>query len=209
MEGKEKSMHRYVIFTLAVTTLLCPSWSRASTWDIDPNHTSAQFAIRHLMVSTVRGDFGKVSGVVNLDENDLTKSSVEATIDAASLNTRVADRDKHLKSAEFFDVEKYPTITFKSKRVEKTGEAKFKVTGDLTLRGITKEVVLDVEGTPTPFKDPRGITRMGGMASTKINRKDFGIQWSRALETGGMVVGDEVSVTIDIELTQRTATAAQ
>jgi polyisoprenoid-binding protein YceI len=202
-------MRRCVIFTLAVTTLLWPAFGRATTWEIDPAHTSAHFAIRHLMISTVRGDFGKVAGVVNLDENDLTKSSVEATIDAASINTRVADRDKQLRGPDFLDVEKYPTITFKSKKVEQAGDSQFKVTGDLTLHGVTKEVVLDVEGTPTPVQDPMGRTKMGGTATTKINRKDFGIQWNRALETGGVVVGDEVTVTIDIELTQKTATAAK
>lgn len=201
-------MYRFIVSAIAVVTLTLPTLGRASTWDIDPAHTSAQFAVRHLMVSTVRGEFGKVSGVVNLDENDLSKSSVEASIDATSLNTRVEKRDEHLKSPDFLDVAKYPTITFKSKKVEKAGDGKFKVTGDLTIRGVTKEAVLEVEGSPTPFKDPLGSMRVGGVATTKINRKDFGVQWNGALETGGVVVGDAVAITIDVELTQNVQPAA-
>lgn len=201
-------MYRFIVSAIAVITLMLPTLGRASTWDIDPAHTSAQFAVRHLMVSTVRGEFGKVSGVVNLDEKDLSKSSVEASIDATSLKTRVEKRDEHLKSPDFLDVAKYPTITFKSKKVEKAGDGKFKVTGDLTIHGVTKEAVLEVEGAPTPFKDPLGSMRVGGVATTKINRKDFGVQWNRALETGGVVVADEVAITIDVELTQKVQPAA-
>ena len=201
-------MRRFAVLLVALIALSFPTLSGASTWEIDPAHTLAQFAIRHLMISTVRGHFDKVSGTVTIDENDPTKSKIEATIDTASINTRVEKRDEHLKSPDFFDVAKYPTITFTSKKIEKVGDTKFKVTGDLTIRGITKEVVLDVEGNPKAFKDPFGMMRVGGNATTTINRKDFGLAWNKALETGGVVVGDEVTITIDIEMTQKEAKAA-
>jgi len=192
-----------MIRAIVIAGLALVAPASASTWDIDPAHTSAQFAVRHLMVSTVRGAFGKVSGSVNFDESDPTKSSVEATIDAASIDTRNEKRDQHLKSPDFFDVEKFPTITFKSKKVEAAGANKFKVTGDLTLHGVTKEVVLDVEGSPKPMKDPRGSLKLGGVATTKINRKDFGVVWNSPLEGGGVAVGDDVDVTIDVELVKK------
>ncbi len=196
-------MRRIVIASALVITLGLPLSGRAAMYEIDSAHTSAQFAIRHLMVSTVRGDFRKVTGTVNLDETDVTKSTLETTIDVASVNTGIAKRDEHLRSSDFFDVAKHPTMTFKSKKVEKAGEGKLKVTGDFTMYGTTKEVVLDFEGNLTPIKDPMGKTRIGGMATTKINRKDFGLAWNRALETGGVVVGEEVTITIDTELTQK------
>jgi polyisoprenoid-binding protein YceI len=197
-------MRRFLVAVLAAVALGLPVvLSHAAMWDIDPAHTSAQFAVRHLMVSTVRGEFGKVSGTVSLDEQDPSKSSLEATIDTASINTRVEKRDQHLKSPDFLDVAKYPTMTFKSKKIEKVSDTKFKVTGDLTLHGVTKEVVLDVEGSPKAFKDPSGNLRVGGVATTKINRQDFSVQWSKALETGGVVAGDEVAITIDVELTKK------
>jgi polyisoprenoid-binding protein YceI len=201
-------MRRVVVAVATVLALGFPGRGSASTWEIDPAHTSAQFGIRHLMVSTVRGDFRKVTGTAVLDEQDVTKSSVEATIDVASINTGIAKRDDHLRSADFFDVAKYPAMTFKSKKIEKAGEGKYKITGDLTLHGVTKEVVLDFEGNLTPIKDPTGKTRIGGMATTKINRKDFGLSWNRPLETGGVVVAEEVHITIDTELTQPQAAAA-
>jgi polyisoprenoid-binding protein YceI len=196
-------MRRCLASIITITALSLPTLSHGAMWDIDPAHTSAQFAVRHLMVSTVRGEFGKVGGTVNLDEQDPTKSSLEATIDTASLNTRVEKRDQHLKSPDFLDVAKYPAMTFKSKKIEKVSDTKFKVTGDLTLRGVTKEVVLDVEGSTKASKDPSGNLRIGGVATTKINRQDFGVQWNKALETGGVVVGDEVAITIDVELTKK------
>jgi polyisoprenoid-binding protein YceI len=201
-------MRRLVAFALFISAVGMPTFGRAEVWEIDPAHTSAQFAVRHMMISTVRGDFGKVSGVVNIDEQDLTKSSVEATIDTASINTRTAKRDEHLRSPDFLDVTKYPAITFKSKKVEKVGDTNFKVTGDLTIRGMTKEVVLEVEGSPAPFKDPLGNVRMGGQATTKINRKDFGIVYNTPLQTGGLLIGEEVSITVDVELMQNAASAA-
>jgi polyisoprenoid-binding protein YceI len=196
-------MRRILIASALSLTLGFPVSGRAAMYEIDSAHTSAQFAIRHLMVSTVRGDFRKVTGMVNLNETDVTKSTIEATIDVASVNTGIEKRDEHLRSPDFFDVAKHPTMTFKSKKVEKAGEGKLKVTGDLTLHGTTKEVVLDFEGNLTPIKDPMGKTRIGGMATTKINRKDFGLAWNKTLETGGVVVGEETTITIDAEFTQK------
>src|SRR5712664_182755 len=152
-------MHRFLASVIIITALGLPALSHGVMWDIDPAHTSAQFAVRHLMVSTVRGEFGKVGGTVNLDEQDLTKSSLEAIIDTASLNTRVEKRDQHLKSPDFLDVAKYSAMTFKSKKIEKVSDTKFKVTGDLTLHGVTKEVVLDVSDVTPPIKDPMGNMR--------------------------------------------------
>jgi polyisoprenoid-binding protein YceI len=200
-------MRRIVVAVATILALGFPVRGSASMWEIDPAHTSAQFGIRHLMVSTVRGDFRKVTGTVNLNEQDVTKSTIDATIDVSSINTGIEKRDEHLRGPDFFDAVKYPTMTFKSKKIEKAGEGKYKVTGDLTLHGTTKEVVLDVEGNLTPVKDPMGKTRIGGMATTKLNRKDFGLAWNRSLEAGGVVVGEEVSITIDTELTQQQAAA--
>ena len=201
-------MRRHLAFTFIAMILAVPAAGKASVWEIDPAHTSAQFAIRHLMVSTVRGDFRKVSGKVNLDDQDVTKSTVDATIDVASIDTGIAKRDDHLRSADFFDVAKYPTMTFKSKKIQKgSGDGNYKITGDLTLRGVTKEVVLDFEGNLKPVKSPQGKTLIGGMATTKINRKDFGLTWNAALETGGVAVGEDVTITIDIEMTQPNTTA--
>jgi polyisoprenoid-binding protein YceI len=198
-------MRRFLIAVFVLSLLLsgAPTISNASEWQIDPVHTTPQFAVRHLMVSTVRGEFGKTSGTFTLDEQDLTKSTLEATIDTTSVNTRVEKRDNHLKSADFLDVEKYPTITFKSTKFEAVSEGKFTITGNLTLHGVTKEVVLNVEGTTKPFKDPTGKLRIGGMATTRINRKEFGLMYHKLMDSGGVVVGDEVDITIDAELTQQ------
>jgi polyisoprenoid-binding protein YceI len=193
-------MRRLVLSAVAIITAGFPCLAGASMWKIDPAHASAQFAVRHLMVSTVRGTLGKVAGTVNLDEADLIKSSVEASIDVTAIDTREPKRDAHLKSPDFFDVAKYPAITFKSKKVTKLGETKFQVTGDLTMHGVTKEVVLDVEGSATSFKDPTGHLKLGGIATTKLNRQNFGLQWNKALDGGGVVLGDDVAVTIDVEL---------
>lgn len=193
-------MRRVVLFAVAIVAAGFPCFASASTWQVDSAHTSAQFAVRHLMVSTVRGTLGKVTGAVTLDEADPTKSSVEASIDATTIDTREPKRDAHLKSPDFFDVAKYPTITFKSKKVTKVSDSKFQVTGDLTLHGVTKEVSLDAEGLPKPFKDPMGKLRLGGVVTTKLNRKDFGIEWNKSLDGGGVVLGETVDVTIDIEL---------
>jgi polyisoprenoid-binding protein YceI len=187
------------------TALSLPAAAATSTWQIDPNHSAAQFAVRHMAISTVRGAFSKLSGSVQLDDKDITKSSVEVTIDAASVDTRVADRDKDLRSDRFFDVEKYPTLTFKSTKVEQTEPGKLKITGDLTIHGVTKQVVLDVEGLTAPVKDPWGNQRAAANATTKINRQDFGVKWNAKMDSGGWVVGDDVAITIDVELVQKGA----
>jgi len=154
-----------------------------------------------MMVSNVRGEFTKVSGSVEGDEKAPTQAVINATIDASSINTREEKRDTHLKSADFLDVAKYPTITFKSKRIEPSGTGQFKVTGDLTLHGVTREVVLDVSDVTPPIKDPMGKTRAGAHATTKIDRKDFGINWSKTMDGGGLLVGNDVDISIDVEAT--------
>ncbi|ACL67288.1 YceI family protein [Anaeromyxobacter dehalogenans 2CP-1] len=185
-----------VLLALAVPAL---AHAQAETWTIDPAHTLSSFTVRHLVISNVRGEFGKTTGTVKLDDKDVTRSSVEATIDVTTLNTRVPDRDAHLKSPDFFDVAKYPTITFKSTRVEKIGEGKLKVTGDLTMKGVTKPVVLEVLGPTSAIKDPTGGQRRGLVATTMVNRRDYGLNWSKTVEAGP-VVGDEVKIEIEAEL---------
>jgi polyisoprenoid-binding protein YceI len=182
--------------TLAVALLLSLTAAAQDTWQLDPLHSSAQFSVRHLGVSTVRGAFTKVSGTVQYDPANPAKSSIQATIDAASVDTRVEMRDNDLRSARFFDVQKFPTITFQSKKVEAAGAGKLKVTGDLTIHGVTKQVVLDVDGPTAPINDPMGKDRlrMGASATTKINRQDFGVS---ALPGA---VGDEITLTLDVEM---------
>ena len=187
-------------FVIAIALLLPLSAAAQDkdTWQIDPKHTAAQFSVRHLGISTVRGAFTKVSGNVQYDAANPGKSSIQATIDAASVDTRVEMRDNDLRSSHFFDVEKYPTITFQSKRVEVAGAGKLKVTGDLTIHGVTKEVVLDVDGPSHAVKDQQGTQHMGAAATTKINRMDYGVAGAPG------VAGDEISITLDIEMTRQT-----
>ena len=184
-------------FVIAVTLLLSLSAAAQDTWQIDPKHTAAQFSVRHLGISTVRGEFSKVSGSVQYDAANPGKTSIQATIEAASINTRVEARDNDLRSSHFFDVEKYPTITFQSKKVEASGPGKLKVTGDLTIHGVTKEVVLDVDGPAVAAKDPQGSQRMGASATTKINRTDYGVNGAPG------VAGDEITITLDIEMIKK------
>jgi len=165
------------------------------TWQIDPNHTASQFSVRHLGISTVRGQFMKTTGTVTYDPTDPSKTQIDVSIDAASVDTRVQMRDNDLRSAHFLEVEKYPTITFKSKKTETAGQGKLKVTGDLTIHGVTKEAVLDVDG-PTPPTPAMGGIRMGAEATTKINRKDFGVSGAPGM------VGDEIQITLDVEMTR-------
>lgn len=193
-------MRQRVILATAVLCLVGPGVIRAAPWQFDPAHTGVHFKVRHLMVSSVRGEFEKVSGKIVYDETDVTKSTADITIDAASVNTRVAKRDADLRSPNFLDVAKYPRIVFRSKRVEKAGDGTLRMTGDLTIHGVTKEVVLNVEGPSPTIKDPEGNLRVGGQATTKIDRKDFGLVWNKVLETGGVMVGDEVEITIDVEI---------
>ena len=177
--------------------------SKPIQWQLDPAHSAAHFSVRHLMISNVRGEFGKVSGNVVLDPSDPTKSTVEVSVDTATIDTREPQRDEHLRSADFLDVANHPAITFRSKRITAAGADRFKVAGDLTIRGNTREVTLDVEGPTPPIKDPWGNVRTGVSATTKINRKDFGLVWNALTEAGGVVVGDEVSITFEAELVQK------
>jgi polyisoprenoid-binding protein YceI len=185
---------------MSATTSTSSSPSTVSRWNIDPSHTTAHFGVRHLMISTVRGHFEKVSGTVTLDEADPTKSVIDVSIDASSIGTRDEKRDAHLRSADFFDVENHPTITFRSTKIVSAGKDEYKVTGDLTIRGTTKSVTLDVVGPTPPQKTPWGSFARGVSATGKINRKDFGLSWNAALETGGVVVGEEVKIEIEAEL---------
>jgi len=191
------------IIVVAAMILAIPYAAVASTWNIDPDHSNLGFKIKHLMVSNVKGNFEKFSGAVEINDKDMTKSKVEVTVDTSSVNTNVKKRDDHLRSADFFDVAKYPTMTFVSKKVTVVSPDKLKVIGDFTLHGVTKEVVLDLEGPTAESKDPWGNTRKGATATTKINRKDFGLMWNQALETGGVLVGDEVDITLEVEMIKK------
>jgi|SRR5579872_1789887 len=181
--------------------------TKPTQWQIDPAHSAAHFSVRHLMISNVRGEFTKVSGSAVLDPSDPTKSSVEVTIDASSINTREPQRDEHLRSADFLDVAHCPTITFRSKKITPVGQDHYKVTGDLTIRGVTREVTFDVEGPTQPVKDPWGNIRTGVSAKARINRKDFGLTWNALTEAGGVMVGDEVSIDFEAELIQQSPVA--
>jgi polyisoprenoid-binding protein YceI len=174
-----------------------------STYQIDPAHSSAQFKVRHMMIANVKGEFDKVSGTVNFDAANPAASSVEASIDVSTIRTRDEQRDGHLKSPDFFDIEKYPAITFKSKKVTANGSDSFNVLGDLTIHGTTKEVSLNVEELTGEAKDPWGNLRRGATAKARINRKDFGMGFNVALEAGGFLVGEEIDLTIDVELSRQ------
>ncbi|MDZ4802111.1 MAG: YceI family protein [Bryobacteraceae bacterium] len=171
----------------------------ASTWNLDPAHSAAEFKVRHMMISNVKGQFTGLAGVLTLDESDIAKSSVEATIDASTVSTHEAQRDGHLKSPDFFNIELYPTLKFHSKQVTRTGVDELDVTGDLTINAISREVVFKVEGPSPVAKDPWGNTRIGMSAHTKINRKDYGLHWNAVLEAGGILVGEDITITLDLQ----------
>src|SRR5271154_1606727 len=181
-----------------MSTLATPQ-TATTTWNIDPVHSAAEFKVKHMMISNVKGHFPKVRGALTLDESDLSKSRVEATIDATSIETRDPQRDTHLKSPDFFDVEKFPAISFKSTGIRVVRDGELAVEGNLTIRDVTRKVVFSVEGPTPPAKDPWGNTRVGVSATTKISRKDFGLHWNAALESGGFLVGDEVTITLDVQ----------
>jgi polyisoprenoid-binding protein YceI len=187
-----------ILVALALVTST-PFAASADTWQIDPVHTTVGFTVRHMTISSVRGQFDKVAGTITANGNDPASVAIEATIDTASIDTRSSDRDADLKSANFLDVAKYPTMTFKSKKIEAAGPGKWNVVGDLTLHGVTKEVTLAVEVPADPIKDPWGNTRAGASATTTVSRKAFGLTWNKMIEAGGAVVGDAVSVSIDVE----------
>ena len=181
------------------TTATLPPKTSTTTWNIDPAHSVAEFKVKHMMIANVKGHFSKVSGVLVRDESDPANDRVEATIEAASIQTRDEQRDAHLKSADFFEVEKFPTLHFKSTGIKVVREGELAVEGDLTIRGVTRKVRFAVEGPTPSAKDPWGNTRIAISASTKINRKDFGLTWNTTLETGGILVGDEVTITLEVE----------
>jgi polyisoprenoid-binding protein YceI len=184
-----------VVFGLAAT-MAVPALATTSTWQIDPNHANAQFLVKHLGISTIQGEFTKISGSIDLDDQDISKSSVNATIDVTSLFTRVTMRDNDLKSEHFFDADKYPTMTFQSTKIEKTGDNTAKMTGNLTIRGVTKEVSFDVTGPSAPVKAMGGMRR-GVEATTTINRQDFGVSADPGM------VGDDIQIRLDLEMTQK------
>lgn len=195
-------MKRFLVL-ICVTVPFAVALAQTDTWQLDPNHSAAQFAVRHLGISTVRGAFSKVTGTVQYDPAHPEQTVIDATIEANSVDTRVEMRDKDLRSPNFFDVEKYPTITFKSKKVDSPAAGKLNVTGDLTIHGVTKEVMLRVDGPAAPIKDPRGNQHMGASASTEVNRKDFGVNGAPA------AVGDNIAITLDIEMVKPAAQAAK
>lgn len=184
---------------MAVAAVILSTPASAQTWTLDPNHTRANFSARHMMVTTVRGDFHNITGTVEYDGKDVTKALIHVTIDTRTLDTKLEPRDAQLKDPDFLDVAKYPTMTFTSKRIEPPRGGVFRVVGDLTIRTVTREVVLEVEG-PSPVMTDRGTQVIGATATTKINRRDFGMTWNRALEAGGVLVGDEITIAIDIQM---------
>jgi len=192
-----------LVLSAAALPMLPTGLAHASDWDIDGTHTTAQFAVKHLVVSTVKGTFDKVGGTVSLDDKDITKSKVEVNIDPASIDTREPKRDTHLKSADFFDVAKFPTLTFKSTKVVKAGKNKLKVTGDLTMHGVTKPITLAVDGPSAETKTPFGTTVRAVSLTGKLDRKDWGLNWNKALEAGGVLVSDEVQLDISAELVKK------
>jgi len=196
-------MKRRLLTGLAVLLLSVPVLASGATYQIDPDHSSFQFKVRHMTVSNVRGEFKKVKGVVSVDGNDLTGLKVEVILDAASVNTDHAKRDDHLRGEDFFDAAKYPTITFVSKKVTEVDENRLKVVGDLTIRGVTREVAVDVDGPSPEVRDPGGNIRRGATGTLKINRKDFGMAWHKTLDNGGLVIGDDVSISVEVELVRK------
>jgi len=188
------------VFAVALSS---PAVSRAETYDLDPAHTTVTFAVKHMMVTNVRGEFQKVAGTIEYDPKSPETSVIKIEIDPASINTREPKRDAHLKSPDFFDVAKFPTMKFESTKAVAVGKGKLKVTGKLTMHGVTKEVVLDVDGPTAELKDPMGNIKVGASAVAVVNRKDFGLVWNVPLEGGGVLVGDEIKIAIDLEATRR------
>jgi len=198
-----QSVSRLTIVATLAALLAVSSPAATTTWQIDPAHTAAGFSVKHMMIATVRGQFKGVTGTVNWDDQDINKSSVDVTIDTNTVDTGEPKRDADLKSANFFDVANYPTITFKSTKIEQISAGKMKVTGNLTIHGITKQVVLDVEGPSGAIKDPWGKTRVALNATTTVNRMDYGVKWNANLDGGGVVVADNVNINIDLEMTKK------
>jgi polyisoprenoid-binding protein YceI len=194
-------MSRTLAFTAAAALLFgaAPAFAKTTSWTIDPTHSSVVFKVRHMMVTDVFGEFGKISGTATIDFENPTADAVEATVDAGSVSTRDEKRDGHLKSPDFFDVAKFPSLTFKSKKSVKAGEG-IKLTGDLTIHGVTKEVTFEVTGPAHPIKAPWGSVITAASGTVKINRGDYGLKWNKAVEAGGVLVGEEVTINITLEL---------
>lgn len=203
-------IRKSAILAVALFSAALPgAFAADDVWNLDPMHSAAHFSIRHMMISNVRGDFGKLSGTVNYDGKNLAGAKVDAKIDAKSINTSEAKRDEHLRGKDFFDVEKFPDITFKSTKIKAAGKGKFQMTGDLTMHGVTKPVTLDVDGPSAPLVDKKsGSTKVGLSASGTIKRKDFGISYNSVLDGGGVALGEDVPITLDIELSKAGAAAA-
>jgi polyisoprenoid-binding protein YceI len=195
-------MKRLLALIIALA-LVAPLSAVAQTYTIDPFHSAIQFKVKHLMITNVKGVFEKFKGTVFIDDKDISKSRVDVSIDMASINTNIAKRDEHLRSADFFDVAKFPAMTFVSTKVEKAGPDKLKVTGNLTIKGVTKPVVLTVEGPTGEIKSPQGDVKRGASATATVNRQEFGVSWNKKLDGGGVVVADEVFITIDTEITRQ------
>lgn len=191
---------RKIIFTLLVLALMSPLNLLAATYTLDPAHTTIGFKVKHLMITNVKGGFEKFKGAISIDDQDLTRSKVDVVIEIASINTGIEKRDQHLRSGDFFDAAKYPIMTFVSTRVEKAGADRLKVHGNLTIRGVTKPVILSVEGPTGEVKTPQGDIRRGASATATINRQDFGVSWNKKLDAGGVVVADDVQIIIEAEL---------
>jgi polyisoprenoid-binding protein YceI len=192
---------------ITIAAGLISGLTMASAWNLDPDHSNIHFKIRHMMISNVAGDLSSVKGTFDIDDKDSSKWKMEAEAPVATISTNNPKRDTHLKSADFFDAGKYPTIKFKSSKFEKAGDGKWTMKGDLTMHGVTKEVTWNVDSLTDPMKDPYGLMRRGFSAATKINRKDWGLKWNKALETGGVAVGEDVDVTVDAEMTSGTPAA--
>ncbi len=191
-----------ILATIVVLLGVAPV-ARAARWEADPSHSRVGFSVRHMMISNVRGEFGAYTVSVDGDPKDVSKAKLEVIIQAKSIDTKNGKRDEHLRSPEFLDAGKFPTITFRSKKITKVGADGLKVLGALTIRNVTREATLEVSGLSAPIKDPWGMTRLGAQASVKINRKDFGLSWNKVLETGGLLVGNDIAIAIEVELVQK------
>lgn len=199
---REMMIRRSAVLAVVAFGLLMPGAHAADTWTIDPMHTAANFSIKHMMISTVRGGFSNVTGTVEYDGKNLAKARVNAKIDAKTINTNEAKRDEHLRGKDFFETDKFPDITFKSTAIKPKGKGKFVMTGDLTMHGVTKPVTLDVDGPSQVIKDKQGNHKVGFAAAGKVNRKDFGITYNSVLDGGGVALGEEVPITLDIEMSK-------
>ena len=201
---RTQMMKRFIACVLGVSLIFVfPFLTHGATWQVDPNHSSFEFKIRHLTVSNVKGSFTKPNGTITIDDQDVTRLKVEVSIETASVNTGNTMRDNHLRGADFFDVAKYPEITFVSRKVTRIDTDRLKVAGDLTIHGVTREITMDVEGPTPEVKDTSGNFRRGATATGKINRRDFGLTWNRVLDAGGVVVGDEVNIYVEVELIKK------